>query len=428
MDVGIRIQRLSWQASVIRKVWILSGRAFGKGLLGPAVRLCEMARSALENGHEVHVAVLDPESDPLPQGVHLHNLRDLDLGSIRAGDGLVFGPYLPAGIAWRLLRSGLPFHLDLYCLTATEQMALWAKSPGRARDVERAKLRKRYLLHAMAAESIQVSCLEQWMVVAGMLLSERDWSRGGLAESLTRKVVEVPMGVREAAFPQNSANPYPQELQGRPVFLWGGSLWNWFDLETLHQAFRLLDARGSKAALFFLSGGNRTERSSENAPLLWMEDKARESGLLGRGIFFNSVSVAPQELAPWLEHCRAGILTNPASLEALSSWRTRYLDLLWARKPLVVSGVDPLGSRMLQSGCALRVAAGDAPGLADIIDRLASSPELSASMGASASGLASSLSWKRNLAPFVDALADPASFKDAGRRPSLLDGLGYLLT
>lgn len=409
-----------------RKVWILAGKAFGKAPLGPAVRIREMAKAAAERGHEVHVAVVAPESNPLPAGIELHDLSKLDLDGIRPGDGLVFGPYLPAPLAWRLLRTGIPFHLDLYCVTATEQLALWERSPGKARDAERLKLRKRYLLHARAAETIYVSCLEQWLVVAGMFLSEPSWARARAADSRTPDVRELPMGVREDPFPCGAENPYPKALHGRPVFLWGGSLWNWFDLATLLDAFAILQERGSDAALFFLSGTNRTERSSEDDPVRWMRAQAQARGLLDRTIFFNQTSVSPGQLAPWLEHCRAGILSNPPSLEALSSWRTRYLDLLWARKPLVVSGVDPLGGRMSEAGGALRVPAGSARDLADAVQRLADDRGLASGMGDHLSELAARLSWSRNLSPFLDALEDPGAFTRRGFRPGWKDAVGYL--
>ncbi|HOX52137.1 MAG TPA: glycosyltransferase [Fibrobacteria bacterium] len=408
-----------------RRVWILTGRALGKGLLGPAVRLKAMAEAAAMEGHEVHAVVEAPESNPLPSTVRLHDLRGFDLGEIRPGDGLVLSPYLSAPTAWKILRSDLPFHLDLYCVTATEQMPLWARSPGKARDTERAKLRRRYLLHAMRAETIYVSCIEQWLVVAGMFLSERDWRRGGLADSLTRKVREVPMGVSEAPFPTGSPNPYPAALQGRPVFLWGGSLWNWFDLPCLVEAFRILQERGSDATLFFLSGGNRTERASEDDPVRWVREQAERLGILGKNVFFNDVSVAPDALAPWLEHCTAGILTNPASLESLSSWRTRVLDLLWAGKPLVASGRDPLGDRMHRAGASLTTTAGDAESLADSIRALATDPARCQAMGESARRLAPDLSWSRNLSPLLEALRTPASFRDRGIRPGWMDALRY---
>ncbi|HNY31718.1 MAG TPA: hypothetical protein PKO15_12590 [Fibrobacteria bacterium] len=408
-----------------RRVWLLTGKALGKGLLGPAIRLKALAEFASREGHEVHAVVDSPETNPLPDSVQLHDLRGFDLGRIRPGDGLVVSPYLSATTAWRILRSDLPFHLDLYCVTATEQMALWARSPGKARDTERAKLRRRYLLHAMRAEAIYVSCMEQWLVVAGMFLSERDWRRGGLADSLTRKVREVPMGVPEKPFPSGSENPYPAPLRNRPVFLWGGSLWNWFDLPCLVEAFRILHQRGSDAALFFLSGGNRTERSSEDDPVRWVQENASGLGLLGKNVFFNEVSVSPDGLAPWLEHCTAGILTNPASLESLSSWRTRVLDLLWAGKPLVASGRDPLGDRMSRAGASLATLAGDARGLADSIASLAADPAKCRAMGVSTAQLARELSWSRNLAPFLGALADPTAFRDHGIHPGWMDAVRY---
>lgn len=409
-----------------RRVWILTGKAFGKGLLGPAVRLQAMAEAALHDGHDVHVVVDSPESNPLEESIRLHDLRTFDFGEMRKEDAVVLSPYLSAPIAWRFLRSGIPFHLDLYCITATEQMALWARTPGRARDVERTKLRKRYLLHAMRAETIYVSCMEQWLVVAGMFLSERDWARGGLADALTRKVKEVPMGVKEIPFPGGSANPYPAHLRNRPVLLWGGSLWNWFDLPCLIEAFRILQSQGSEAALFFLSGGNRTERASEDDPVRWVHQRAKELGLLGTNVFFNEVSVGPNDLAPWLDHCHAGILTNPPSLESISSWRTRLLDLLWAGKPLVSSGRDPLGDRMRRAGAALQVTAGDPSALAEAVTEIVSSPQRRNSMGEASRVLAAELSWSRCLAPYLERLSDEDSFKDVGIRPSWIDAAKYL--
>lgn len=411
-----------------RRTWIIAGRAFGKGLLGPAIRIGEMARHASMEGHEVHVVVLDPEVNPLSEGVRLHDLRTMDFSAIGKGDAVVLSPYLPAPVAWKFLRSDIPFHLDLYCVTATEQMPLWARTPGKARDVERAKLCKRYMVHAMRAESIYVSCMEQWCVVAGMFLSEREWSRGGLADSLTRKVVEVPMGVRDEPFPEGSPSPYPERLRHRPILLWGGSLWNWFDLPTVIESFRILRQENSEAALFFLSEGNRTERASEDDPVRDVRERARQLGLLGVNIFFNEVAVGPSELAPWLEHCRSGILTNPNSLESLSSWRTRYLDLLWAGRPLAVSGKDPLADRMRRAGAALRVAAENPRALADAVSLLASDRELARSMGAESRRLGHELSWKTNLSPFLASLRSDDSFKEVGIRPSLMDAFGYLTT
>jgi len=153
------------------------------------------------------------------------------------------------------------------------------------------------------------------------------------------------MGVSDEPFSTGNPWPYPGAMRNRRIFLWGGGIWNWFDVPTLLEAFALLQENGSSAALFFLGGRRLSGREEHERPIRAALEKASSLGILDRSVFFNERAAQPQELPGYLEHCVAGAMSNPASFESATSWRTRYLDLLWAGKPLVVSGSDPLAER-----------------------------------------------------------------------------------
>lgn len=384
-----------------------------------------MVQASVDAGHDVRVVVESPRSNPFPEGIVARDWTRFSLDEIRPGDAVVANAYVSFPRLWKLLRSSIPFHLDLYCTTATEMLPRWdaANDPIAARSLRKRRLR--YVLAASRAEATYVSCREQALVLSGMFLSESRWDRARLANRTIPSSLEVPMGVRGGAFPAGSANPYPRGLHGRPIFLWGGNLWSWMDLGTLAEAFGILARRGDPAALFLLAGRNRSGRADQDAPALELEARCRALGILGTSVVFNERSVDPSGLAPWLEHARAGVMCNPDTLESQASWRTRYLDLLWAGKPLVVSGRDPLGDRMHGAGAALQVEPHRPEALADAIASLSRDAERAEAMGRAAGNLGRDLSWTRTLEPMLRSLADPARFSRTGPGPGASDLARY---
>lgn len=410
---------------MIRRVWFLGAQALGEKLLGPGVRLAEMVRATAEAGHEVRVVVESPRSDPFPEGIVARDWTGFSLDEIRPGDAVVANAYVSFPRLWKLLRSSIPFHLDLYCTTATEMLPQWdaADDPAASRSLRKRRLR--YVLAASRAETTYVSCREQALVLSGMFLSESRWDRARLANRAIPSSLEVPMGVRGDTFPTGSANPYPSDLRGRPVFLWGGNLWSWMDLGTLAEAFGILARRADPAVLFLLAGRNRSGRADQDAPALELEERCRALGILGTSVVFNESSVDPSGLAPWLEHCRAGVMCNPDTLESQASWRTRYLDLLWAGRPLVVSGRDPLGDRMLAAGAASQVEPHRPEALADAISLLSREGSRAEGMGLASAELGRNLSWARSLEPMLRSFEDPHRFSKRGPSPGALDLARY---
>lgn len=377
-----------------RRIWLLSKEPAGDLRMSPGARLRWMSESAARAGREVEVVCCVPGDPSLDQF----------LANWTPGQPVVLDPYVPGRALVRLLRSRISFDADFYCVSLPEIAELFpARSPGWVRQ-ERLRRARKYAWITRAARQVYVSTSAQTVAMAGILAGGPD-PRAELVGSLPRKSLDLPLGVSIPAPGRTFANPYTALLGQRPVVLWGGGIWPWFDMETLLQAFAQLPDRDQGPALFFLSSSNNRSDPESDHPIHATRERARELGLLDRNVFFNPDSTGPEGIAPYLAHCAMGALANPRSWEALVSWRTRYLDLIAHGKPLVVAGSDPLGDRIAREGGARVVPAGDAAGLSREILALAHDGSTRALMGARSGSLGEALSREALGRIWMDSLS-----------------------
>lgn len=415
-DAQRTVHRLS------RRAWILGSDPWKTVQLGPLERLRSLCELALTQGHEPHL-VTPPGTAQPPTQFHPHALDVTILKEIRPGDIVVASAFLPPRILWALMRSAIPFHVDFYCVGATEGLASRHMNPPWRNRLGRRRTAQRYRMLLDRAERLYFSNEAQMLLLAGTCYPEADEFTAARLDHLPERSVIAPMGVRNEPFPFDVPNPYPPELRNRPVFLWGGGIWEWFDVSALLDAFALLKAQDSSAVLFFLVGNNPSSSANQDHAPSAARRQAQDLGLLGHNVFFNDRSVTPAELPGYLQHCYAGILSNAANLEAAAAWRTRYLDLLWAGKPLVVNRTDPLACAMFRNGSAALAESGTAQELADAIARLCADPDIYATM-------ANATRTAKITCPGPSPIARhwiPSLFSDAGRRPHPLHGLRWSL-
>lgn len=378
-----------------RKVHILTRERFGKLLLGPQIRLERLAQEFTSQGFEAFIYghLCGNDFD------HENRIKPLRPGftkDIQPSDIVIASELLQARPCNELLSSNLRFHWDCYGLSLPETLSFQGTWPFLKSLADRRRKLVRYRTLASRAESVWVSNQEQGTFLAALLATSPSSFESNAASSFSKKTVLAPMGSRSESFPIGAPNPYPTPLHGRPIFLWGGGIWPWFDLNTVFDAMARTKDAPEAPCLFFISGRNEAT-SDYDAPLSEAISLAKSMELLDTNVFFNSGRVSSSELAPWLEHCTAGIMGSPATLESNLSWRTRYLDLLWAGRPLVASGDDPLARRMANEGAALVVEAGNGEGLAKSILQYASRRQEWLSACSASKRVAESTIWSKTL-------------------------------
>lgn len=362
------------------RLWIVSKERVGARSMGPVVRLLAQASAARDAGYAVTVVCPSWEREDL-RGIDHAVGPDRLFADWRPGDPVVVDAYVPGRWLFRLLASEIPFDADFYCVSVPESAESFPDRDARWRRRERIRRTLKYGWILQSARRLYVSTGEQTISLAGMIAAGPDNRSARDVGRLPARCLELPMG----CFPGRGAaasppSPYPAALQGRPILLWGGGIWPWFDLDTLLEAMASLPDRDFGPALFFLSSSNHRPDARADDPVRLARAKAVELDLLDRNVFFNEVSVGPDELGPWLSHAVAGVMSNPDSWEARVSWRTRYLDLLSWGVPLVVSGEDPLARRMAAAGAALLSPAGDAGALRDHIAAICRDASLRSNM------------------------------------------------
>lgn len=412
------------RACTTRTVWLLAQGSLDGIILGPTLRVVQMARLAKQAGHEVVIALEDGREGRFEE-MRTCRLTPESVRVIKPKDVIVAVATLHPAIFKAILGFRLGFDLDLYGLGALEHLEMDHPYTPRQVFQSRRRLRRRYRILSEHAERIYLSDPQQLAFLGGTIIADGLRSSAILASRLPEKSLLLPMGV-PASSPGDSPSPFPSRFADRPVFLWGGGIWSWFDIDTLLEAFRILRDRGSPAALFFICGSNPSKSAAHDGPVRRALETSRDLGLLDSNVAFHQTGVLPSDLPAYLQHCAAAVMSNPRRLESLGSWRTRLLDPLAYGKPVVTAGYDPLSDRLAGSGAALVSPSGDAGALADQIDRFCGSPKLRETMSDASRREAKAFSWSAIFAPWVARIADPEAYQKTTLRPNPIRLLQFL--
>lgn len=169
----------------------------------------------------------------------------------------------------------------------------------------------------------------------------------------------VPFGLA----PEPPARPSVPVLRGRVfqeearIMLWQGGLWDWLDPLTVIRAVALLRESDDQWTLAFPGAG----RPSHRSPMA-MTNRARELVReldLGDAVWFRDGWTPYAERHGLLLEADVGVSAHFQTLEARFSHRTRMLDYLWGRLPIVCTTGDEWSERVEREGLGRVVAPSD---------------------------------------------------------------------
>ena len=236
--------------------------------------------------------------------------------------------------------------------------------------------------------------------------------------TLRRLIDVVPFGLPDDDFDRTAA-ALPPVLKGvRPgiaatdtVLLWGGSLLDWQDPVTLIEAVAALAPRRPELKLVFMGTKHPNPLVKPMRAVAASRERAEALGVLDRHVFFNDW-VPYTERARYLAEADLGVSTHREHLETHFAFRTRMLDYVWARLPIVCTDGDVFARLVRSEGLGAAVPPGDAAALAQAIDRLLGDDAARASARAALGRLGRELHWSRVVAPLARFLEAPASAAD----------------
>ncbi|ACV80492.1 glycosyltransferase [Nakamurella multipartita] len=191
------------------------------------------------------------------------------------------------------------------------------------------------------------------------------------------------------------------------IVIWGGGIYNWFDPLSLIQAISGLARTHQDIRLFFLG----MQHPNPAVPEMQMAVRARqlseELGLTGRHVFFNEEWVAYNARQNYLLDADVGVSTHFEHIETTFSFRTRILDYLWTRLPIVTTRGDGFGDLVAAEGLGVAVRENDPQALADALEIMLYDDVERGRVIRNLDRVRAEFTWDKTLAPLLEFCRDP---------------------
>jgi hypothetical protein len=136
---------------------------------------------------------------------------------------------------------------------------------------------------------------------------------------------------------------------------------------------------------------------------------------LTNNIFFNDHWVPYDERANYFLEADIGVSAHPDHIETRFSFRTRLLDYIWARLPMVVSRGDTLAELVEHHRLGIGVDVGDVEGFAMALLTLASQPNRKEQFADAFTQIRQAFMWPEVLKPLLAFCQNPHYAADKHR-------------
>jgi GT2 family glycosyltransferase len=372
-------------------------------LAGPGMRYLEMAR-ALSEELDVTLAIPAETSLEIP-GLRLVRYWEDRPGSLQVlvenSDVVLVSGYMAEKFPF-LAYTRARLVVDLYDPFVLENLHYYLREPIEAQ--EQLNERAVAITNRLAEIGDFYICgnerqRDYWMGV--LTANGRANPRNFLNDPTLYKLIDI-VGI---GFPSREPHSkpllhgfHPQLPPEARIVLWGGGIWNWLDPLTLIQAWPEVLAGHPDARLVFLG----TRHPNPLVPRHEMAEKAErlatEIGEKDRSIlFFEWLSYEDREAL--LCESDVGVTLHPIHVETRYSLRTRVLDYLWARLPVLITDGDVTSEWVREYGIGAVVPPFDARAVARALGDLLDKPK--AAWAPAFEPLRASLEWSQVVQPLL---------------------------
>ena len=393
-----------------RRVLVVTGEPLTERMAGPAIRAWEIAK-ALAPDQDVRLvstagAQLSHEDFEVAY-VSGRTLRE----ATDWADVIIFQGFLLEGAPW-LKSSSKILVADVYDPIHLEQLeqARDLGSSGRALAVrETTRILNEQLRRADFLLCASTKQRDFWL---GQLAGQGRLNPAVYDEgtSLEQLLAVVPFGIPDDP-PVRTGHGIRGVVDGigpdDKVVLWGGGVYNWFDPITLLHAIDRLRQTRPDVRLYFLGLKHPNPDVPEMRVAWEAVQLAQRLGLTGTHVFFNHGWVPYEQRADYLLDADVGVSTHVAHIETQFSFRTRILDFLWARLPIVATEGDTFAELIREHELGRVVPERDVDALARALEEMLYDEAAAARVREHIAEQAVSFRWSRTLRPLVDFCRDP---------------------
>ncbi len=384
-------------------------------MVGPAVRYLEIARALASLGHEVYLCDPGSEHATSYEGVQFVPRSRSQLGKLRGSfDAVLFSPYVrhspfSAPPLLKTICDRTPSIVDLYDPSLIESISSWRVQGWSSRQLEFLGSQVISLMWALRrGDYFLCASEEQRLYYLGLLTAAGRLNPGFDVET---RIGILPVGTPVIP-PTKTKTVLRQGAISEPdfVFLWPGGLFDWYDGVSAVRALKELGPKYERVHLVFV-GAYSANWASPGREYLRTREEARRLHLLKSQVHF--VDWLPYDVrgSMYLE-ADCGVLTYRKGLENLLSFRSRVVDCIWGRLPLILTEGNRLADLVRTKRAGVTVRAEDSSDIAAKMEMLVSDRKLKESMAFNCRELASSLSWPSVVVPLNEFCKNPSFAPD----------------
>ncbi|MGP8248822.1 MAG: glycosyltransferase [Candidatus Dormibacteria bacterium] len=407
------------------RVLVTANDVISERLAGPGIRCVELGQQLALAGHEVTVVAIESVPAVFPGLTIVGRQGASGLDALVRNHDAVLVEGLSLVRYPSLRRSDIPIIVDLYdpfplAILEQESHQMMSVRENSSSNITAAL---RDLLECgdffICASERQRDLWLGSLLAAGRI-NPRTWE----ADNSLRQLIDVvPFGVSDlpppVRHPQDRSRISRQLGERASVLLWAGGIYNWFDPLSLIRSVARVSEELPDIRLVFMSSTHPNRGVPER---MWMPQRARqladELGVLDSVVLFNDTWVPYDQRALWLAAADCGVSTHFDHAETRYAFRTRMLDYLWARLPIICSDGDFFADLVRQHGLGWVVAPEDEPDLVRALRAFGQRGEEYEAMRSRVAAVAATMTWGNVTEPLRAYCEHPSRAADLPRSVS----------
>lgn len=225
------------------------------------------------------------------------------------------------------------------------------------------------------------------------------------SDSSFRSLIDVvPFGI-PSEIPEHNKEvirtAFPKINSEDKIALWGGGIWNWLDPITVIKAIWEISRHRSDIKLVFLGVRHPDPNLPEMEKSIEAINLSKELGLFNEYVFFNEWT--PYELRQnFLLESDVGLSIHLNRIETEFSYRTRVMDYIWARLPIITTEGDSIAKLVKEENIGEVVKYENAQNLAHVLESVLSNRSLREIYKRNLNKIAPKFTWENVAKPLVN--------------------------
>ncbi len=245
------------------------------------------------------------------------------------------------------------------------------------------------------------------------------------SDTTLRKLIDVvPFGIPSQP-PQHTGEPILKDIipdlrEDDKVVLWGGGIWNWLDPITAVKAIWEITRHRKDIKLLFLGIRHPDPKLPEMSRCVEAIKLSKELELHNKYIFFNQW-VPYQSRQNYMLEAHVGLSLHHKRIETEYSYRTRVIDYIWARLPVITTQGDSIAKLVKEYNIGEIVKYEQAQQLARLIESMVTNKSLRDIYEKNMNRLAPEFSWEVVARPLIEYCMKPRYARDKKQILELID-------